>query len=69
MDEELFEKIVDDIDARKEWANKQPLWHKLRRDGIRRTNKPYPNASDKHFPAHRYGGQKIEANDDKSDVR
>src|SRR4029077_3973466 len=50
MERELFQKICDDIEARKDWANRQPLWHKLRRDGIRRTNKPYPNASDKHFP-------------------
>ena len=50
MERELFDKICDDIDDRKEWANRQPLWHKLRRDGIRRINKPHANASDKHFP-------------------
>ena len=50
MDKELFTKICEDIDTRKEWADRQPLWHKLRRDGVRRINKPFPNASDKHFP-------------------
>ena len=50
MEKELFDKICDDIAARRDWADRQPLWHKIRRDGIRRINKPFNNASDKHFP-------------------
>ena len=50
MDDKLFKKICKDIDARKEWADRQPVWYRMRREGIRRINKPYPNAADRHYP-------------------
>ena len=59
MDRELFEKICRDVDDRSQWANRQPLWYKLRREGARRTNKPYPRASDKHFPLIDIGIRKL----------
>jgi hypothetical protein len=59
MDRELFEKICRDVDDRSPWANRQPLWYRLRREGARRTNKPYPKASDKHFPLIDIGIRKL----------
>ena len=59
MDRELFEKICDDVRDRSTWANRQPLWYKLRREGARRSNKPYPKASDKHFPLIDIGIRKL----------
>jgi hypothetical protein len=50
MDTDLFKKIGKDIDGRKEWADRQPVWYRMRREGIRRLNKPYPNAADRHYP-------------------
>lgn len=50
MESDLFTKICDDIKARTEWATRQPLWYRLRREGVRRRDKPWPHASDKHFP-------------------
>jgi hypothetical protein len=50
VDRELFEQICHDVQDRSTWANRQPLWYRLRREGARRNNKPYPKASDKHFP-------------------
>ena len=50
MDSSLFKKIQRDIDARREWADRQPVWYRMRREGIRRLNKPYANAADRHFP-------------------
>lgn len=59
MDRELFEKICRDVEDRSTWANRQPLWYKLRREGARRSNKPYPKASDKHFPLIDIGIRKL----------
>lgn len=50
MDEELYEQIIHDLENRKEWATKQPVWYTMRRDGIRRKHKPWPNAADMHYP-------------------
>ena len=50
MNEELIESIQADIDSRREWAKKQAVWYQVRRDGIRRRNKPWPGAADLHFP-------------------
>ena len=50
MDEELLKSIQGDIDSRKAWANKQPVWYQIRRDGLRRINKPWPGAADLHYP-------------------
>ena len=59
MDRDLFEKICCDVKDRSQWANRQPLWYKLRREGARRSNKPYPKASDKHFPLIDIGIRKL----------
>lgn len=50
MDDELFEQINCDIESRKQWALKQPVWYSVRRDGLRRKRKPWPNAADLHYP-------------------
>jgi hypothetical protein len=50
MDNDLFEAVVEDVDARKQWATKQPIWYAIRRDGLRRKNKPWRGAADLHYP-------------------
>jgi hypothetical protein len=50
MEDELFEVVCSDIEGRKSWAQKQPVWYAIRRDGLRRKNKPWPNAADLHYP-------------------
>ena len=50
METDLYEQICKDIDSRKDWALKQPVWYSMRRDGIRRKRKPWPNAADMHYP-------------------
>jgi hypothetical protein len=48
--EQLHAEILSDIDARSTWASRQATFYKLRHDGLRRRSKPWPNASDLHFP-------------------
>ena len=50
MDDDLYDAVVSDIDARKQWATKQPVWYAIRRDGLRRKHKPWPGAADLHYP-------------------
>lgn len=50
MDSELLDLVYEDIANRKTWADRQAIWYQLRRDGLRRRNKPYPGAADLHFP-------------------
>lgn len=47
---ELADEIQDALRARLDWANRQTTFYKLRHQGLRRINKPYPNAADLHFP-------------------
>lgn len=47
---ELYEKILDDIDARSDWEGQQILWHKMRHDGVKRSRKPWAGAADMHVP-------------------
>jgi hypothetical protein len=42
--------ILDAVKARSTWENRQATWYKMRHDGLRRVNKPFPGASDMHFP-------------------
>lgn len=42
--------ITAAIAARSKWEDRQSLWYKMRHDGIRRANKPWPAAADMHFP-------------------
>lgn len=50
MDSDLLDLIYTDITNRKTWADRQAVWYQMRRDGLRRRNKPYPGAADLHFP-------------------
>src|SRR5437762_10166971 len=47
---ELTDEIQDALKARLDWASRQTTFYKLRHQGLRRVNKPYPNAADLHFP-------------------
>jgi hypothetical protein len=44
------EEILDAVQARSTWENRQATWYKMRHDGLRRINKPFPGAADMHFP-------------------
>ncbi len=46
----LFNDIQDALKSRVDWANRQVTFYKMRHQGLRRINKPYPNAADLHFP-------------------
>lgn len=50
MSTELFNLVSDDIKSRVRWETRQALWYQMRNDGLRRKHKPWPNASDVHFP-------------------
>lgn len=47
---ELFSKAQDVIESRKQWEDRQRTYYLMRREGIRRRNKPFPAAADLHFP-------------------
>lgn len=47
---DLRDQILQDIKTREQWLRRQAIWYQMRHDGIRRRNKPWPNASDLHFP-------------------
>lgn len=44
------EEILEAVQARSTWENRQATWYKMRHDGLRRVNKPFPGAADMHFP-------------------
>lgn len=50
MKKELYDGIHDALKSRTDWATKQEGAYRLRYGGIRRMNKPYPNAPDMHYP-------------------
>jgi hypothetical protein len=50
MSTELFNLVSNDISSRVRWETRQALWYQMRNDGLRRKHKPWPNASDVHFP-------------------
>lgn len=50
MESELYDSICEDIKSRSGWAARQAVWYQMRRDGLRRRNKPFPGAADTHFP-------------------
>lgn len=37
------------VTARSTWENRQTTWYQMRHDGLRRRNKPWPNAADMHY--------------------
>lgn len=47
---ELVAAINDDLAARAMWDTRQAMFYEMRFSGLRRKNKPFPNASDVHFP-------------------
>lgn len=44
------DEIMAALTARKTWETRQATWYQMRHDGLRRRNKPWPNAADMHFP-------------------
>ena len=44
------EEIMAALTARKHWEQRQATWYQMRHDGLRRKNKPWPNAADMHYP-------------------
>jgi hypothetical protein len=44
------EEILQAVKDRKTWEDRQATWYQMRHDGLRRRNKPWPNAADLHFP-------------------
>jgi FMN phosphatase YigB (HAD superfamily) len=42
--------IMAALTARKHWEQRQATWYQMRHDGLRRRNKPWPNAADMHYP-------------------
>lgn len=48
--EELHGSICSDLQSRDDWEEKQVNYYRMRHQGIRRKQKPWPNAADLHFP-------------------
>jgi hypothetical protein len=44
------EEILAAVTARKTWEDRQATFYQMRHDGLRRRNKPWPNAADLHYP-------------------
>ncbi len=40
--------IMAAVTARRTWEDRQATWYQMRHDGLRRRNKPWPNAADMH---------------------
>ena len=47
---EMYEAVLESIHDRAKWERRQALYYEMRHDGLRRKNKPWPGASDLHFP-------------------
>lgn len=47
---EIVEAVREDLEARDQWDHRQSMFYDMRHHGLRRTQKPWPNASDVHFP-------------------
>jgi hypothetical protein len=47
---ELYKSICGDLDDRQNFEKRQILWQKMRREGVRRSRKPWPGAADAHVP-------------------
>jgi hypothetical protein len=48
--QELHAAITRDLADRSAWETRQEKFYRMRHNGLRRSNKPYPTASDVHFP-------------------
>jgi hypothetical protein len=47
---DLYQEVLDDLEARESWEDRQIIWAKMRTTGIRRPRKPWPLAADTHVP-------------------
>lgn len=47
---ELYSLTVEDLADRSVWETRQQMYYDLRHHGLRRKSKPWPGASDAHFP-------------------
>lgn len=50
MSKKIWNLVQDDLKNRKSWEERQRLWYEMRHNGLRRRNKPFPNAADLHYP-------------------
>lgn len=50
MPDTLHDAIIGDLDDRRKWDERQPVWYRMRETGLGRKNKPYPTAPDFHYP-------------------
>lgn len=48
--DKLHSQVLDALAKRQGWENRQSLFYEMRHNGLRRKVKPFPNASDLHFP-------------------
>ena len=48
--DKLHSAILDDLNKRQAWEGRQVMWYQMRHSGLRRKNKPWPNAADLHWP-------------------
>ena len=46
----LHSAILEDLNKRTAWEQRQVMWYEMRHNGLRRKNKPWPNAADLHWP-------------------
>jgi len=47
---DLHAAVLDDLKDRSQWDTRQGMFYKMRHNGLRRKTKPWPGASDAHFP-------------------
>src|SRR5689334_10483723 len=45
----LFGRAYQTLQDRQKWETKMRLFYQMRHDGVRRRNKPFPNAADLHL--------------------
>lgn len=50
MAKHLHDAVLDALQARQTWEDKQRAYYTMRHDGLRRVKKPFPGASDLHYP-------------------
>lgn len=48
--QDLHNLLLDDLNDRKTWENRQRTWYQMRHNGLRRSRKPGPWAADLHYP-------------------
>ena len=48
--QDLHQACLDDLKDRAQWDSRQSMFYRMRHNGLRRKNKPWPGASDGHCP-------------------